>query len=173
MSKRIYKIAITGGRDVRWWCPACRAVKPNSYEPESNLGKCSSCGQAYDVGADELIFPALDRVKVKAEKMNAVLIIISGKCPSGVDALCEAWARSRDVALIGHPADWDAHGRAAGPIRNKKMAQGGLSGLVAFPGGRGTANMVKECKLAGVPIWFPATNTRWTPDEWSQSRKPV
>ena len=38
---------------------------------------------------------------------------------------------------IAFPADWKAHGRAAGPIRNQQMLDEGKPDLVvAFPGGR-------------------------------------
>ncbi|MEM9912925.1 MAG: hypothetical protein AAF922_19365 [Pseudomonadota bacterium] len=44
-------------------------------------------------------------------------------------------------------------GRAAGPIRNKEMLDEGCPDLVvAFPGGRGTANMVKQAQAAGVEV---------------------
>ncbi len=51
------------------------------------------------------------------------------------------------------PAEWSKYGRRAGPIRNKQMLDVGKPHLVvAFPGGAGTANMVKQAKAAGVPI---------------------
>lgn len=44
-------------------------------------------------------------------------------------------------------------GKAAGPIRNQRMLDDGKPDRVlAFPGGRGTANMVKLAKAAGVPV---------------------
>jgi hypothetical protein len=50
-------------------------------------------------------------------------------------------------------ADWKKHGPAAGPIRNQQMLDEGKPDLVvAFPGGRGTADMVLRAKLAGVPV---------------------
>ena len=49
--------------------------------------------------------------------------------------------------------DWEKHGRAAGPIRNKLMLDEGRPDLVvAFPGGRGTANMVKQASAASVEV---------------------
>lgn len=50
-------------------------------------------------------------------------------------------------------ADWTKHGKAAGPIRNKQMLDEGKPDLViAFPGGAGTANMVKLAEEAGVKV---------------------
>jgi ABC-type Fe3+-hydroxamate transport system substrate-binding protein len=57
------------------------------------------------------------------------------------------------VKHLPFAADWHKHGRAAGPIRNKRMLDEGKPDLVvAFPGGRGTANMVKQAQAAGIPV---------------------
>lgn len=71
----------------------------------------------------------------------------------GADAIGEAWARERKIPVKVFAADWDKHGRAAGPIRNREMAEyvgpGGY--LVLFPGGDGTASMAREARRAGIP----------------------
>ena len=52
-----------------------------------------------------------------------------------------------------YPADWKKYGRGAGPIRNQQMLDEGKPNLVvAFPGGRGTADMVARAKKAGVKV---------------------
>lgn len=52
-----------------------------------------------------------------------------------------------------YPADWDKHGKAAGPIRNRQMLTEGKPDLViAFPGGKGTANMVKIAREANIEV---------------------
>lgn len=57
------------------------------------------------------------------------------------------------VPVIVYHADWNAHGRSAGPIRNAKMlAEGKPDLVVAFPGGKGTAHMVGIARKAGVPV---------------------
>lgn len=45
--------------------------------------------------------------------------------------------------------------KAAGHIRNKQMLDTGIDVVIAFPGGRGTANMVKIAKEANVQVWQP------------------
>lgn len=51
------------------------------------------------------------------------------------------------------PADWKTHGRAAGPIRNQRMIDEGKPDLViAFPGGRGTADMVRRARRANIEV---------------------
>lgn len=60
------------------------------------------------------------------------------------------------VAVEPHPADWDKHGKAAGPIRNQEMLDTGIDLCYAFVDkpleeSRGTADMVSRCAKAGVP----------------------
>ena len=74
----------------------------------------------------------------------------------GADSLAHRWAQSRCIAVESHPADWRTHGRAAGPIRNAKMlAEGKPDLVIAFPGGNGTAHMVKIAKAKGVQVIEP------------------
>jgi hypothetical protein len=73
----------------------------------------------------------------------------------GADWMAHLWANSPMGARkeVVFPADWDVHGRAAGPIRNRQMIEEGRPDLViAFPGGRGTADMVRQAKAAGIPV---------------------
>lgn len=76
--------------------------------------------------------------------------IISGMAP-GADTFAAEWAERSGFPLHRFPADWNKHGRAAGPIRNQQMLDEGKPDLVvAFPGGRGTADMVRRARAAGV-----------------------
>ena len=71
----------------------------------------------------------------------------------GADSLAGWWARCRLVPVRVFPADWSKYGKAAGIIRNKQMLDEGKPDLViAFPGGRGTANMIEQAKAAGVRV---------------------
>ncbi|WP_245576775.1 SLOG family protein [Kaistia adipata] len=78
--------------------------------------------------------------------------VISGMA-TGADTLAAEWAERFGFPLRKFPADWKAHGRAAGPIRNQRMIDEGRPDLViAFPGGRGTADMVRRAKAAGIEV---------------------
>lgn len=71
----------------------------------------------------------------------------------GADTLAGEWADERGVRGLPFPADWEANGRAAGPIRNARMLREGRpSVVVAFPGGRGTDDMIQRSERAGVPV---------------------
>jgi len=71
----------------------------------------------------------------------------------GADLLGKMWALSRRVPCYAFPADWERYGKSAGPIRNQQMLDEGKPDLViAFPGGRGTADMVRRSKSRGVRV---------------------
>lgn len=73
----------------------------------------------------------------------------------GADELAWKWATRNNVPCRQMYAAWGEQGRSAGPIRNKRMLDEFKPQLVvAFPGGRGTRNMVKLAKEAGVPVRF-------------------
>jgi hypothetical protein len=79
--------------------------------------------------------------------------IIAEGGASGADRLAAIWAHDNDVRCETFPAHWSLHGRAAGPIRNQQMLDEFNPDVVlAFPGGRGTADMVKRAHAKGVRV---------------------
>lgn len=82
-------------------------------------------------------------------------IIIHGGAP-GADTLAFEWVETFGGRQRVFPADWQKHGKAAGPIRNQRMLDEGKPNLViAFPGGRGTADMVRRARAAGIEVQTP------------------
>lgn len=82
---------------------------------------------------------------------------------SGVDAAArKAFKTSRPTVVDGHQrtrvlrvfkADWETHGKAAGPIRNAEMAEAGDALLLIWDGkSRGSASMKREAEKRGLPI---------------------
>lgn len=70
----------------------------------------------------------------------------------GADTMAARWAVSR-CEVIRCPANWKRDGKMAGPIRNADMLRTHRPELVvAFPGGRGTADMVRRARAAGVRV---------------------
>jgi hypothetical protein len=96
-----------------------------------------------------------DRVWLVLNELHAsphVSVVIHGGA-SGADAHAARWAWLCGVPALPFDADWDKHGKAAGPRRNQRMLDEGKPDLVlAFPGGKGTADMVRRAKRAGVPV---------------------
>ena len=83
---------------------------------------------------------------------ESITHIINGGAP-GADALSRKWAYANRVQLDVYYADWGQHGKAAGPIRNQRMLDEGKPDVVmAFPGGKGTADMVRRAEKAGVGV---------------------
>lgn len=96
------------------------------------------------------------------DKMNSVLDELLSKYPHmkiinggarGADGLATIWARTRDVPCQQYFAEWKKYGKGAGPIRNQEMLDMEKPDLViAFPGGHGTADMMRRARAAKVPV---------------------
>jgi len=71
----------------------------------------------------------------------------------GADSLAIELAIEWMIPVQTYHADWKKHGPKAGPIRNEAMLVHGKPDLVvAFPGGRGTADMLRRARAAGVKV---------------------
>ena len=78
----------------------------------------------------------------------------------GADAAIGAAAQQLGWSSLVMPAQWQLHGRAAGPIRNRELLHQAIAKavahtspgcltsvlVVAFPGGAGTASLVREAR---------------------------
>lgn len=78
-------------------------------------------------------------------------MLVNGGAP-GADALGRQWAEAMRVPGMTVSADWSRYGRRAGPLRNARMLAAKPDLVVAFPGGRGTANMISQARAAGVEV---------------------
>lgn len=106
------------------------------------------CG-GRDFNRHSFIYHTLDDITDEMGRFSHV--IVGGA--SGADYWGESWAFMEKVPFTVFKANWKAHGRGAGPIRNQRMIDEGRPDLVvAFPGGRGTADMVRRAKASGIPV---------------------
>lgn len=80
--------------------------------------------------------------------------VVVGDCPTGVDKCVREWASSRNLNLHIFIADWDYHGKSAGPKRNVEMARfaGRNAYCCAFKGGRGTYSCRYHAAKKGITI---------------------
>lgn len=79
--------------------------------------------------------------------------IIEGEA-AGADTLAKLWSEEVIGPAEGYPADWRKHGKRAGPVRNKQMlVEGQPDAVLAFPGGRGTDDMINQSRGAHLPVW--------------------
>jgi hypothetical protein len=102
------------------------------------------------------------RTFYKAELLAQTLIAIHSKTPftlvihgtaTGADSLAGAWALTHRVNVLRYPPAWTKHGKQSGAIRNRQMISEGKPDLVvAFPGGRGTRDIVDQAKAAGIRV---------------------
>jgi hypothetical protein len=84
-------------------------------------------------------------------KKRGISEIIHGGA-KGADLFAGKWATMNGIKETAVPADWNKHGRAAGPIRNQLMLEMKPDGVVAFPGGRGTADMANRAEKSGIKV---------------------
>jgi hypothetical protein len=104
-------------------------------------------------GRDYADARAVDLALTHLLQSRGIDLLIHGAA-RGADTLAADWAKAHAVAVKAFPADWDASGNQAGPIRNQQMLdEGRPTACIAFPGGRGTADMVRRAGAAGIPVW--------------------
>ncbi len=89
---------------------------------------------------------ALERVAAASDE------IVSGGA-NGADALGERYAKEQNHPLKIFNADWEKHGKSAGPIRNQQMAVY-ADILVAFWDGKskGTRDMINKALIYGLEL---------------------
>lgn len=86
------------------------------------------------------------------DNIGTKMRIIEGEA-IGADFLARVWAKYRHLPFKGYKAEWKKYGKAAGPKRNQQMLdEEDIHLAIAFPGGTGTADMVKRAKKSGVEV---------------------
>jgi predicted Rossmann-fold nucleotide-binding protein len=92
----------------------------------------------------DLVYEALDRISPS--------VVITGGA-TGADSLAVSWAMRRGVHYRTYPAEWGKYGAAAGPMRNQKMFdEEDPDVVIAFPGGRGTADTLRRAYDNGADV---------------------
>lgn len=101
------------------------------------------CG-GRDFSDKHVLFETLDALEIDC--------IVHGGA-RGADSLAGEWALVHRIPMIIVPAQWDGYGKAAGPLRNGWMLRfTKVNHVVAFPGGHGTANMIRQTEQAGIRL---------------------
>ena len=105
------------------------------------------CG-GRNFGDTDLVYSVLDSVN----EVQGIGEVIEGAA-QGADRIASHWAHNRGITNRKFYADWEKHGKAAGPIRNQQMLDEGKPDLViAFTGGRGTEDMCARAERGGVEV---------------------
>lgn len=95
----------------------------------------------------EMLYSLLDAT----HQASPISLLIEGGA-RGADALANQWARERKVKFHTEHAQWNKYKRSAGPIRNNEMLMMKPDLVIAFPGDRGTADMIKQARNLGVEV---------------------
>lgn len=107
------------------------------------------CG-GRDYADRDHVFRVLDKIHT----LRGIAEVIQGEA-RGADYLAAQWAVNYGIPLTRCRAEWEKHGKRAGPLRNRQMLTLKPDGVVAFPGGAGTADMISAAQEAGIPVYLP------------------
>jgi hypothetical protein len=116
---------------------------------------CGGRGYEDIEGGGTIVREALSQLFLNPpEKEDVVLISGGAKGADQIPIYMYEGEEDEWGGLEVYPADWKLHGKSAGHIRNQQMLDESKPDIViAFPGGRGTANMIKRAKKAGVEVF--------------------
>ena len=88
-----------------------------------------------------------------AHNKRPISLLIEGGA-KGADAHAAVWADNNGVARVTCHANWGKFNGGAGPRRNQDMINLlNPDSLIAFPGGKGTQDMISRAKKANLMIW--------------------
>ena len=91
----------------------------------------------------------------------------------GADSLAGMIGAHMLMPIEVHPADWETHRNAAGPIRNREMVAAGADLCIGFPleNSRGTWDCLHAAAKAGIPtMWWNGHLTAAALDEPGASK---
>jgi hypothetical protein len=91
---------------------------------------------------DNVIMPSL------LKRYSSIDKIIEGGA-RGVDSFAKRYAEERGFNHAQYPANWDKHGKSAGPIRNTEMAEDGTALWCYHIGGNGSSDVISKFSARG------------------------
>lgn len=102
-------------------------------------------------------FNDYDLLKQKLDyfrKHNSVTEIVSGTA-KGADQLGERYATENNIRITLFAADWNRHGKKAGPMRNRTMAEYADQLIAVWNGeSKGTKNMIENMNRLKKPVYI-------------------
>lgn len=102
-------------------------------------------------------YSIIENAVARSEFKNITEIVSGGA--HGVDFLGEQWALNNNVKVVPFVAEWVAYGKAAGPIRNAKMANYADALIAIWDGkSKGTLNMIENAKQKNLQIYIHRTD---------------
>jgi len=95
------------------------------------------------------------RVEQELNKLHLrspIEVVVHG-CSGAHAGTVEHWARSRGIAIVRYPPNWERFGHRGEILRNMFMLEDSRPDLVmAFPGGESTADLIQRAVNAGIAV---------------------
>lgn len=109
---------------------------------------------------------------VVAQHEGKDVVLVSGGCSSGADAMCELLAKEIGWEVEVHPADWKTEGKSAGFKRNGKMVELGADYCLAFimNESAGASDTARKAKARRIPTRVIAQSTVRPTRNWVTER---
>lgn len=90
------------------------------------------------------------------------IVIVHGGC-RGIDASFADACEELDIASETYEADWERHGKGAGPLRNKAMLATGIDMVIAFhrdiKASLGTRDCLNQALALAIPVYLCSDET--------------
>ena len=130
--------------DARDFARARKDRKTSAHLPQGTLVAIAG---GRDIADPAAVIARLDQTRAK----YADLVLVHGGGP-GVERIAAQWAERNGVHQIVCKPDWERHGRAAPFRRNDELLNLLPKGVIAFPGGGITENLVDRARQMGIPV---------------------
>ena len=130
--------------DARDFVRARKDRETRAHLPAGTLVAIAGGKTVADAGA---VIRSLDKARAK----YADLVLVHGGGP-GVEKIAAQWAERNGVHQVVCKPDWQRHGRAAPFRRNDDLLDLLPKGVIAFPGGGITGNLVDKARQRGIPV---------------------
>src|SRR5258707_623656 len=142
------RILVCGGRD---YGHVVRTKANTDDEPLAVKARLAEYQHIQDF-LSGLVNNVSGEFKLEDNWLPTDVVIIHGGA-AGADSAAGDFAAVNWCPELCFMADWSKYGKRAGYVRNKQMIEEGMPDLVvAFPGGRGTAMMVKLARQANIKV---------------------
>ena len=141
--------------DSDWYEPdteeeLCEANEQAGVDSMNDLNLIIAGGRDF---TDQLTMATAIKAIINSNGLTTTPITLVCGMAAGADMTGCILAKKWNWPVAEYPADWKTHGKSAGPIRNKQMADN-ADALIAFWDGksRGTANMIRTMEAANKPV---------------------
>ena len=121
-------------------------------------------GTRYKDKANKIPFDDFKLIVEAVERSGFEITEVVCGMAIGVDKLGEQWAIANNIPVKEMPANWNAHSKAAGPIRNRQMAEYADAAVIVWDGiSDGSRNMINEMIRKKKPYFVALTESKDVP----------